>query len=114
MPRSTQFQVNIGTIAEIFSPHRVHLLSGVGPVHMHQLCAPEAVTNIKYDNCYKLIGKFLSLKEVGMTAQMHCDRFLMWLFEHGVKHNRHSIVQCIAERAALMDPEIYLSMRPQV
>lgn len=56
---------------------------------------------------YALVGKFLSLREPGMTPQEHCDAFWHWLKLKGVNSYRSGIVHAVAEKCDLAFPGIY-------
>ncbi len=59
---------------------------------------------------YHLFGKFLLTKAAGSDAQAHCDAF--WFYLQGIGCSggyRSAIVQCMAEKAEILLPGLYLS-----
>jgi len=56
---------------------------------------------------HQLIGRFLTLKTPGATAQEHGDAFWFWLQSKKVNQYRSGIVQCIMEKVEIMMPALY-------
>ena len=62
----------------------------------------------KITTTYGLIGKYLSLKELGVGTLEHQDRFYHWLKYIGTAGGfRAAIVQSIAEKCNIFCPGIY-------
>ena len=55
---------------------------------------------------FQLLGKFLHLRQAGMTTQAHCDAMWHWLKSRGVATYRAGIVHCLLEKALVMVPSI--------
>jgi len=53
---------------------------------------------------HQLIGRFLTLRGVGMTSVQHLDAFWFYLKLRGIKSYRSGIVHAIGEKINLMIP----------
>lgn len=77
-------------------------IPGIGPKSKDVLASHNICTT------YQLIGKYLSLKGIGVTPIEHADRF--WYFLKGIgtaNGTRAGVVRCIAEKLNLFIPDIY-------
>lgn len=53
---------------------------------------------------FQLFGKFLHLRQAGMTTQAHGDAMWYWLQSRGVSTHRAGIVHCLLEKALVIVP----------
>ena len=65
--RLTQLEADLGTVP------------GVGPT------TKQCFIDAGVKTTYQLFGKFLMLKDPSFTTQQHCDAFLNWIKDIGIK-----------------------------
>lgn len=75
---------------------------GIGPA------TERALQAVEVDTSYALLGQFFCMKRAGVQPVEHLDRFHYWLTSVGVAPGyRAGICAAIAEKAALLVPDIY-------
>jgi hypothetical protein len=97
-------QVKADTLAQwIGSPltENIKQVPGIGDAGVEAL-AKEGITTP-----YQLLGKYLMLRDKGMTTQEHCDAFYAWLKDIGISSYRAGVVRAMAEKANSMMPGLF-------
>jgi hypothetical protein len=62
-----------------------------------------------YDTPYKLIGKYLSLRDRAMSTREHVDAFYAFLADDvRINSNRAGIVRAVAEKVNVMLPGTFV------
>ena len=74
---------------------------GVGPK------AEDYLKKESVNNTWQLIAKFLSMYELGMSEQEHCNLFKQWLADHTKYVKTDAIVEAIVEYMKTRFPKLY-------
>ena len=93
-------QVSSDRLAEFLQTDVVEDITsvpGIGPVAVARL-ASASEEDAGCRTTHQLIGKFLSLREPGMTTQEHLDAFWFWLQAKGITAHRSGIVHAVSEK----------------
>jgi len=85
----------------------VEVVPGVGEVTAKLLKRKSSNPPTGIHTVANLLGKFLVLREQGMTPQEHCDAFALWLGDIGVNtRSIHNIVLVISDKAGSLMPRL--------